>query len=98
MKKIKFFALSLVVFISLFTLSSVVSATDATCSSQANPQPINLGSSSNITWVSTDADSCDTGGNGTGISGSFNVTPPLGGDNVYPITCIRNAKNVSGGP
>jgi len=64
----------------------------------ANPEETNNpGDSSNISWSSTGADSCNSGGHGTGTSGpiaptTFTVNPMT--TTTYSVTCLRNAISI----
>lgn len=83
------------------TGSVTVVVLPVTCSSQANPATITSGGSSTISWTSTEASSCNSGGHGTGISGAiapntFTVSPTQ--TTTYPISCTRNAQTFPGGP
>ncbi|MFM7088937.1 MAG: hypothetical protein ACKOW9_05420 [Candidatus Paceibacterota bacterium] len=52
----------------------------------ATPVFVTPGGSATISWSSTGAQFCETGGNGTGTSGSFN-TGPLNSSTSYGVTC-----------
>ena len=90
----KYLFFSIFVFISLFSITTFVFANAPFCSVMANPNHILSGNSSIITWTSTDTDSCNSGGHGTGISGSFSVAPIS--TNTYHISCTKNAQNIPG--
>jgi len=53
----------------------------------AAPSTITEGTSTTITWSSTDSTSCSSpGGGGTGVTGSFG-TPALASNTTYTVTC-----------
>ncbi|MFN4181467.1 MAG: thrombospondin type 3 repeat-containing protein, partial [Candidatus Paceibacteria bacterium] len=52
----------------------------------ASPVFVTVGGSATISWSSSGAQFCETGGNGTGTSGSFS-TGPLTGSTSYGVTC-----------
>lgn len=76
------------------TATVTVTYPPVTCSSHATPSSIISGQSSIISWISDLANGCNTGGHGTGVSGSFNVSPTT--TTNYPITCTRNAQTIPG--
>ncbi|HNW71347.1 MAG TPA: CARDB domain-containing protein [Candidatus Paceibacterota bacterium] len=61
----------------------------------ATPSTIDPKESSTISWTSTGADVCDSGGHGTGKTGSFVVTPAT--STSYSVSCTRNQQVTSPG-
>ena len=74
--------------------SATVTVADNNVSCQSMVATSTTNGSSNISWTSTNANTCNSGGHGTGISGFFTVTPTT--TTTYPISCTRNAQTISG--
>lgn len=81
----------LLVGLSVLSLSGGVLAAPApTVTISASPDTIMVGSSSTLTWSSTDATSCTASGSWGGsraTSGSLVVTPSPAGTKTYTLTC-----------
>lgn len=75
-----------------YTISQSVPLPTVTVS--ASPQSIGYGSTSTISWTSTNATSCDSGGHGTGSTGSFS-TGALTTSTQYTVYCNNTTGTVS---
>jgi hypothetical protein len=96
MRPYKNIFLTVLVFVSLFLLTSTVvfsfggPPAAPTVNVTATPNPIAYNGTSNISWQATSSTgntiSCDSNGHGTGATGNFD-TPNLTSDTTYSVSC-----------
>ncbi len=80
------------------TLTVTAAAALPTVTIAANPSSLVLGSSSTLSWSSTNATSCTASGAWSGteaINGSLSVTPGATGSSSYALTCTGSGGSVT---
>lgn len=70
---------------SYFAAVPVVPVPPPTCAISAAPASVADGSSTTLSWTSTDAAAASLNGNSVAVSGSLSVVPPLGTSTLYRL-------------